>query len=314
MRATLHANGVRMHEDQIEIAADTVANLVAYQFPHWRTLQIRPVTSYGTVNVLFRLGDELILRFPMQLGDPAEKRLSLAAEADAARRLLGRVPVATPDPVAFGEPGYGYPLPWSVYRWLPGTIASDAAVAGSADFARDLAGFVAALRSMDTEGRTFHGRGRGGLLPGQDDYVASCLSRSRGLIDVDALAQLWQRLRSTPRAKEADLWTHGDLMPGNLLVQAGRLSAVIDIGGLAPADPAVDLMPAWNLFHPEARDAYRAALGVADAEWDRGKGWALVQAIGCLHYYRATNPVMSETARRTLNSLLQPHRPEWSKV
>ena len=100
------------------------------------------------------------------------------------------------------------------------------------------------------------------------------------------------------------MWTHGDLMPGNLLARDRRLAAVIDVGGLAPADPALDLMPAWNLMEPTARQAYRAALDVDDPAWDRGKGWAFAQAVGCLYYYRVTNPVMSATARRTLEALL----------
>jgi aminoglycoside phosphotransferase (APT) family kinase protein len=218
--------------------------------------------------------------------------------------LLGAVPVPTPEPVAIADPGHDYPLPWAVYRWLPGTEAGTAGVASSTAFADDLAAFVTALRSMDREGRAFHGRGRGGLLPSQDHYVATGLARSRGLIDVDALRRLWVRLRKTPRPDVPDAWTHGDLMPGNLLAADGRLCAVIDVGGLSPADPALDLMPAWNLMDPHGRLAFRAALDADDAEWDRGKGWAFAQAIGCLYYYRRTNPVMSETARRTLESLL----------
>ena len=63
-------------------------------------------------------------------------------------------------------------------------------------------------------------------------------------------------------------------------------------------------MPAWNLMNHDAREAYRRALGCDDEEWDRGKGWAFAQTIGCLWYYRDTNPVMSQTAHRTLQALL----------
>ena len=237
-----------MHPDQVQLTAQTAKALVEDQFPQWRDVAIRPVTSHGTVNHLFRLGEDLVLRFPLQWGDAEEKRAWLEAEAAAARRLLGAVPVATPEPVAIADPGHGYPLPWAVYRWLPGTEAGTAGVADSAAFAHDLAAFVTALRSMDPEGRAFQGRGRGGLLPSQDDYVATSLDRSRGLMDVGALRRLWAHLRETPRLGASDAWTHGDLMPGNLLAAHGRLIAVIDVGGLSPADPALDLMPAWNLM------------------------------------------------------------------
>ena len=191
-----------------------------------------------------------------------------------------------------------------VYRWLPGNDVWAAGVADSADFAHDLASFVVALRSMDTEGQGLHGSGRGGLLTSQDDYVATGLGRSHGLIDVDALTGLWSRLRQTPRFEAPDVWTHGDLMPGNLLTSDVRLCAVIDVGGLSTADPALDLMPAWNLMGPGVRQGYRVALDVDEPERDRGKGWAFAQAIGCLPYYRVTNPVMSDIARRTLLALL----------
>jgi aminoglycoside phosphotransferase (APT) family kinase protein len=35
-------------------------------------------------------------------------------------------------------------------------------------------------------------------------------------------------------------WTHGDLSPGNVLVSGGRLSAVIDFGGVGVGDPTGD--------------------------------------------------------------------------
>lgn len=295
---------VKMHPDQLDVSPETVAGLVSDQFPQWRTLPVRPVTSAGTVNTLFRLGEDLVLRFPLQSAEPEAKREELTREADAARRLLGHVPVPTPVPVAVGAPGHGYPLPWAVYRWLPGTVATGANVADSEPFAADLADFVRAVRSLDAQGRTFAGAGRGGRLVSQDSWVTSCLAQSAALIDTAALHRLWARLRLAPRGGAPDVWTHGDLMPGNLLVAEGRLAAVLDVGGLVPADPALDLMPAWNLMTPGSRTVFRGALGTDDAEWERGKGWAFAQAIGCLHYYRLTNPVMSEIAHRTMSALL----------
>ena len=141
-----------MHPGQLDVDRATVAALLGEQFPQWARLPVSAVTSHGTVNTLFRLGDELVLRFPLEPGDPGAKRQWLLREADSARRLLGQVPVRTPEPVALGEPGHGYPLPWMVYRWLPGTVAAEAPVADSSGFATDLAAFVLALRRMDVEG------------------------------------------------------------------------------------------------------------------------------------------------------------------
>lgn len=294
---------MRMHDDQIELTPADVAAAVGAQFPCWADLPVEPVASHGTVNLLFRLGADLVVRVPMQQVDPELAWSRLQAEADSARWLSGRLPVSTPEPVTLGRADESCPLPWAVYRWLPGTVASGSTAGRSTAFARDLAGLVRALWALDTEGRRFSGSGRGGRLSDQDAWVDECLRRSHGLVDVAALEVLWARLRLTPRA-EPDAWSHGDLMPGNLLVEADRLRGVIDVGSLRPADPALDLMPAWNLLEPSARDAFRHALGVEDDRWARGQGWALAQAIGCVWYYRETNPVMSRTARRTLAALL----------
>jgi len=288
-----------MHPGQLHVSAEQAAALVAEQLPQWNGRAVRPVTSHGTVHQLYRLGDDLVLRFPLNPGDVEETRAWLRAEADAARSLLGRLPVPSSEPVALGEPGQGYPLPWVVYRWLPGEVPTR----GSVALARDLAEVVRALRGIDTRGRRFAGAGRGGVLAAADEDVAAYLDDADGMIDTDALRRLWSRLSRTPRRSE-DVWTHGDLMPGNLLVEEGRLAGVIDVGGAGPADPALDLQPAWNLLDDPARAVFRHAVGVDDDEWDRGKAWSLAQAIGCLAYYRVTNPPMSETARRTLDALL----------
>ncbi|MGW6280585.1 aminoglycoside phosphotransferase family protein [Kribbella sp. NPDC055071] len=292
-----------MHAGQLDVTTDLVSLLVGSQFPAWKGLAIRAVPSPGTVNALFRIGDGLVARFPIQPGSPDRIRKELEDEAHAARRLHAISPYPTPEPIAIGSPGAGYPLPWAINSWLDGQNAYDADVAGSTPFAADLARFVLALRAAPTEGRVFGGSWRGGVLTSQDQYVADGLERSRGMIDVDALARLWAELRTTPRT-EPDVWTHRDLMPGNLLVADGRLAGVIDVGTFTVSDPAMDLQPAWNLLNAEARSALRAAIGSDDSEWRRGMGWAFAQAIGCLWYYVETNPIMSRTAHHTLSALL----------
>jgi aminoglycoside phosphotransferase (APT) family kinase protein len=97
--------------------------------------------------------------------------------------------------------------------------------------------------------------------------------------------------------------THGDLIPGNVLVDGGRLVGVIDVGGLGPADPALDLVCAWHLFDEPARQVLRDALDCDDLEWQRGKAWAFEQAMGAVWYYVQSNPRMSSMGRRTLQRI-----------
>lgn len=297
---------MQMHADQLPLTVDTVRELVDRQFPEWRELQVTAVPSQGTVNALFRIGDELVARFPLRPGDADEVRRGLEAEASAARELLGRTRFATPAPVALGEPGAGYPLPWSVQTWLPGTIATHADPGRSEAFAHDLAEFIAGVRAIETDGRTFAGPGRGGDLRAHDEWVETCLERSEHLLDVPRLRRMWQDLRDLPRGAD-EVMNHGDLIPGNVLVagdEQRRLAGVLDVGGLGPADPALDLVGAWHLLEAGPRQLLRADLGCDDLEWERGKAWAFEQAVGLGWYYVDSNPPMSRLGLRTLDRLV----------
>ena len=99
--------------------------------------------------------------------------------------------------------------------------------------------------------------------------------------------------------------THGDLIPGNVLVDGGRLAGVIDVGGFGPADPALDLVGAWHLLDDQPRQALRDDLGCSDLEWARGLAWAFEQAMGVVWYYVSSNPHMSRMGHRTLERILR---------
>jgi aminoglycoside phosphotransferase (APT) family kinase protein len=292
-----------MHPGQLVISPAQVRELIAAQFPQWRDLAVRPVTGTGTVNALVRIGGTLVARFPLEPGDPARTRSWLEAEARAARELFGRTRFPTPEPVALGAPGAGYPLPWSVQTWLPGTVATAGDLAGSAGFARDLAEFICGVRAIGTAGRTFRGRGRGGDLRTHDAWMQTCFERSAGLLDVPRLRSAWDELRGLPRTA-ADVMSHTDLIPGNVLVAGGRLAGIIDVGGLQPADPALDLVGGWHLLDTGPREVFRAGLGCDDLEWERGRAWAFEQAMGLVWYYARTNPAMSQLGRRTLDRIM----------
>lgn len=109
-----------MHANQLSVPAEMVRALVDEQFPRWRRLPVRSLAASGTVNAIFRIGGRLAVRFPLQPQEAEVARRRLEAEADAARELAGCTRFPTPEPVAIGEPGEGYPLPWSVQTWVPG--------------------------------------------------------------------------------------------------------------------------------------------------------------------------------------------------
>ena len=290
----------RMHADEIATNVRLVRRLLAGQFPHWAGLAIDLVDSYGTDHDIYRLGDDLAVRLP-RIGWATQQA---ATEAEWLPRLAPQLPLAVPVPLAMGEPADGYPFAWSVYRWLPGDNAN-----GTIDdlnqAAVDLAAFVTALREVDATGA--HPRppgGRGAPLAELDEPVRRSIAELGDRIDGDAAARSWEASLEVPAWDGGEVWVHGDLLPGNLLVEDGRLSAVIDFGGLNVGDPACDLQPAWNVFAGESRARYRAELLVDDASWLRGRGWALCQAVVALPYYWHTNPGMIRQASHALAEVL----------
>ena len=188
---------------------------------------------------------------------------------------------------------------------LAGAPITTAARRGSSLYPSTLAAFVQALRRVDTTGappRLPHARG--GPLTEGDAQVQRSIAQLGDRIDGPAALRSWEESLNAPPGDGPEVWVHGDLLPGNLLVVDGRLSAVIDWGGLNVGDPACDLQPAWNVFAGENRRRFRVELAVDDASWLRGRGWALAQAIWALPYYWDTNPGMIRQASHALAQVL----------
>jgi aminoglycoside phosphotransferase (APT) family kinase protein len=294
---------VKIHDDQLTVPTETARTLVHGQFPQWRRLPVTPVHASGTVNAIFRIGDELAARFPLRPGDPATVRQEIEKDAAAAGELAGRTRFRTPEAVAIGDPGAGYPLPWLVQTWLPGVTAIEDDPGGSEGFAHDLAEFISGVRAIDTAGRVFSGDGRGGDLRSHDAWMDTCFARSEQVLDVPRLRRMWEALHVLPRGPGKDVMSHRDLIPGNVLVSGGRLAGVLDVGQLEPADPALDVIAAWHLLETGPRRVFRDDLACDDLQWERGKAWAFQQALGLVWYYEKTNPALSRLGRRTLERI-----------
>jgi aminoglycoside phosphotransferase (APT) family kinase protein len=115
----------------------------------------------------------------------------------------------------------------------------------------------------------------------------------------------WQRALAAPPWDGPPVWHHGDLDVRNWLVRDRRLTGIIDWDSMGVGDPACEVMVAWKLHSAEARDAFREALAVDDATWQRAKGWALSQAVAILAYYTPeNNPTLLREADSWLNLVL----------
>ncbi|MGW2827453.1 aminoglycoside phosphotransferase family protein [Streptomyces sp. NPDC001443] len=292
-----------MRSDVHPIEGDLVRRLIAGQFPQWAGLTIKRFPSGGTVNAMFRLGDDKVVRLPLEqggVGDVPKERAWLP-------RLAPYLPTTVPTALGEGEPTEAYPWPWSVYQWLEGENPEVGALSEPVQLAEDLAEFVTAMRSITLPGAPqAH---RGGPLASLDAETRAAIEELRGIpqegVDCEAATAVWEEALRAPVWGGPPVWLHADLMPGNLLVDGGRLTSVIDFGCLGTGDPACDLFPAWNLLPAEAREVFRQALSVDDATWIRGRGRTLSQALIALPYYRETNPAMAHNARHVIRTVLQ---------
>jgi aminoglycoside phosphotransferase (APT) family kinase protein len=280
-----------MHADELPIDESLIRRLLTEQFPEWAALPLRRVRPDGTVNAIFRLGDELSVRLARRNGPtrPGGK------EFEWLPRLAPVLPLDIPLPVAQGHPNPEYPWFWEVHTWLEGETVPVEKI-DSIKAARDVAVFLTALQHMDPSGAP---RGRGEPLAKRDESFRYWLTRFRG---DPAVAEEWERALAAPPWEGPPVWHHGDLDVRNWLVRDGRISGVIDWGAMGVGDPACDVMVAWKFHSPSARDAFRDALPADDATWARARGWVVSQAVAALAYYTPeNNPLLYREAENWLD-------------
>jgi aminoglycoside phosphotransferase (APT) family kinase protein len=265
---------------RLTLDVETVRDLIADQFPQWGHLPITPIATPGWDNFTFHLADDMVVRLP----SAAEYALAVEKEHRWLPLLAKQLPTAIPVPLARGVPGSGYPYPWSVYGWLPGDPAASSALADPLGFAKDVADFLEALRRIDPAGGPkpgIHNWFRGATLRTYDATARGALTELEGHLDVDLATAVWDGALSASW-DGVDVWFHGDLAPGNLLVERDRLSAVIDFGTCGVGDPSCDLAIAWTLLDPSGRQLLRDRFGMDRSAWARGRGWALWKTLRSL--------------------------------
>ncbi len=290
----------------VDITISLVRRLVAAQFPQWADLPIKPVEVGGVDNRTFHLGEDMTVRLP----SGPWYALQVDKEQRWLPKLAPLLPLPVPVPLAKGAPAEGYPWQWSVYPWLEGETASSERIADLRQFATRLAEFLVALRRIDATGGPPPGRHnffRGGPLTVYDAETRQAIAALDGKIDTDTASEVWEAALGATWGG-SPVWFHGDVARGNLLVdEEGRLSAVIDFGTSGVGDPSCDLAIAWTLFGGESRDAFRAALGLDEATWARGRGWTLWKALITLAGSIDTDPSEAGTARRVIDEVLADH-------
>lgn len=289
-----------MPEGEVAISDGLVRRLVDEQFPQWGSCAITRLAPIGTDNQLFRLGDTLLIRMP---------RIDWAA-ASAEReytwlpRLARHLSTPIPAPIALGRPGLGYPWQWTVVPWIEGRTPTQDTF-DPQKWATSLGAFVRELREAPGMDAPMTTEGRGASLSSLDEWVRTWTARADvAQVDPGAVLAVWRDAVEAPAWDGDPVWFHGDLHEGNLLVRGGRLSAVIDWGAFGRGDPAVELNAMWGYLPASVGQLYQAAVGLDEAAYRRGRGFALAPAISGWMYYKDTAPHMSAKGLATVESLI----------
>jgi aminoglycoside phosphotransferase (APT) family kinase protein len=291
---------IRMHKHEVDVSTAIVRRLLDSQLPQFAGRPLSRVEPWGTDNGIYRLGDDLVVRLPRIA--TAEAQVTL--EATWLPRLQPLLPAAVtvPVPVAIGEPGEGYPFRWAVHEWIPGEGAALSTIVDAVAFAEDLADFVETLQRIPIEGAP-PASNRARPLHDYDTPTRRAIEWASNLIDADAATTVWEEALAAPPHDGPARWVHADL-EGNCLVDAGRLSGIVDWGSACAGDPAVDVQVIWSpLFTSESRAAFLDVLAVDEATIARSRGAAINQACAALPYYLNTYPLIVERSWHKLAAL-----------
>jgi len=295
-----------MPDTKFNITQPLVSELIATQFPQWAHLPIKPVARSGWDNKTFHLGTDLSIRLPSAQAYIEQ----VAKEQTWLPKLAPHLPLPIPTPIAMGTPSQTYPYHWSIYKWLEGENPTHQNISNPAQFATELAQFLNQLQQIDaTQGPPpgTHNFYRGGPLTIYDTETRNALRALHGQIDVHTATDVWETAlnaiyQGTP------VWLHGDVSAGNLLVQNGQLSAVIDFGCSAVGDPACDLTIAYTFLSGKSREAFRNPLHANEAMWARARGWALWKALITLAQHTNGPTIDPTETQNIIHDVLADHK------
>lgn len=284
---------------ETEISEALVKQLLTEQHPDLAGLELR-FESEGWDSAIFRLGPQYAVR----LSRRAINAALLPGELQWLPTLAPRLTLPVNAAIRTGQPGSGYPWPWSIGPWFEGASWADAPVADPIAAAATLGEFVRSL-AADAPADAPVNPYRGGPLTDRDAALRQRVQALGDTIDAKAVLTLWDEALAAP-VSPTRRWVHGDLHPANIIVRDGKLAAVIDWVDLCAGDVAYDLAAAWLCFEDRAaRDTFVKATGLTgNALWLRARACAMSHAIACLAS-SADNPRMHAVGERSLAAALE---------
>ncbi|HAT4486898.1 TPA: aminoglycoside phosphotransferase family protein [Legionella pneumophila] len=287
-------------------------HLIDKQFPEWSHLPIEPVKNSGWDNRTFHLGTEMLIRMP----SAAEYEGQAEKEQMWLPKLAPHLPLSIPTPIALGKSEDAYPWKWSINLWLPGNPVATAEIDDLFQFAVQLAEFLKALQGVDAANGPVAGPQsfyRGGDIAVYDAETRQAIELLKNDIDASLATEIWEIALSSKWQAEP-VWVHGDISVGNLLVNNGQLSAVIDFGQLAVGDPACDLAIAWVFFEGKSREVFFKTLNLDKATVARGRAWALWKALILVSGIATSSNTDKQAWLRVISEVMKDHQEQKPKA
>lgn len=287
----------------IKIDTTLVTNLMKEQFPEWAHLEIKPVKVSGHDNRTFHLGNDMSVRLPSAPGYVPQVEKEQKWLPVLAQKLS--LPISTP--IAKGKPNDDYPFPWSINKWIEGETVTKDNVKDLNRFAKDLGEFLMELQSIDSsEGPLAgaHNCYRGAPLSVYDHETRDVIEKNKATFDEEILTRLWD-LALDSKWEQHPVWLHGDIAVGNILVQNGKLCAIIDFGILGVGDPSCDAAIAWTFLDNDSRYVFKDVLRMDEGTWNRARGWALWKALITYEEYKNSDTIKSKEAYNIILTIVE---------
>ncbi len=257
---------------------DIAYKLICQQFPEYSHLSITEVEKQGHDNRTYRLGEDMLIRMPTD----ENYALKVPKEQALLPKLAKHLSIYIPAPIKIGQPSGDYPYPFSIYKWLSGKSLNLLSLTDKEKeyLAYRLAKFLKELQAITDvpgPGPGQHNWWRGDHVGVYNQGAQEQIAKLTSIIDSNKALELWEKACATTWNK-TPVWIHGDFAIGNMLINNGTLSAVIDFGGTAVGDPACDLVIAWTYLSEKSREIFIKEMDLDADTWLRARAWALWKA------------------------------------
>lgn len=289
----------KLHDDEVDIDIKIVRKLLDEQFPQYKQEELMSMRTSGTDNRMFNLGSDKLVRLPRTEGAVA----SLEKEALWLPQIGPKLPIEVPIPIHTGKSSKEYPFPWLICPFLEGASPNNSNPLDQEQAVLDLAKFIKQMQKLNTKNAPTCSRGQ--HIKIRDNTVKKYIPLLKEEYDISLLSEIWDSVINTPEWKGLSYWIHGDLHEGNILSKKGKIIAVVDFGLCGVGEPSCDYMCAWTLLGKESREKFKSLLNPDPSCWKRGLGWSFSMGILGYPYYKKTNPVFAEIAKRSMDQAIE---------